>query len=138
MLDTVLEDDVREKRAWAYHIACSLGVFRQFSVFSIDCESLAIHALDEIEQVIEECIVSLASREDLFEQVKQRALSSHHMIDPTGRSICAGALDDLADEHRIVTYAEIGNDLKRVTMDDIRSALQWLVPERRWTLLTRP
>lgn len=80
----------------------------------------------------------MTGREDLFEQVKRRALASNSMTDSTGREICSGALDDLAQEQRIISLGEIGDDLKRVTMSDVRDVLQWLRSERRWTLIMRP
>ncbi|MBI4709103.1 MAG: insulinase family protein [Candidatus Portnoybacteria bacterium] len=138
MFDKVLNEEVRERRAWAYAIDSSQHNFRHFYEFSINCGALALKALDDIEEVIEVRIASIEDREDLFERVKRRRLASNFMIDPTGKGVCDGALDDLADHHRIISLAEIGEDKERVTMDDVRNALQWLRPERRWTLITRP
>jgi len=138
MLDEVLNEEVRERRAWAYAINSSRYNFRHFYEFSINCGALALKAIGDIEEVIETCIASMEDREDLFEQTKRRALARNFMIDPTGRSICDGALDGLAQYHRIISLAEIGNDLERVTMSEVRNLLQWLRPERRWTLITQP
>lgn len=138
MFNKVLDEEVRERRAWAYAINSSRYNFRHFYEFSINCGALALKAIDDIEEVIEVCIASMGDREDLFEQSKRRALASNFMIDPTGKGICDGALDDLAEDQRIISLAEIGNDLERVTMSDVLNLLQWLRPERRWTLITRP
>lgn len=138
MFDKVLEEEVRERRAWAYYISVSRRNLGQFYTFSINCGSLALEALDSIEEVIEDIIVSMKDREDLFEQVKRRALARNFMIDLTGRDICDIALDDLTDEQRIVPLVECRNDIERVTMDDIRNLLQWLRPEMRWTFITKP
>ncbi|MEX0930442.1 MAG: pitrilysin family protein [Candidatus Paceibacterota bacterium] len=138
MFNEVLDDEVRERRAWAYDIECSRSNFRHFYQFSIDCDALALKAIDDIEKVIEDCIASMTDRKNLFDQVKHRALASNFMIDPTGRGVCDGVLDDLVRDQRIMTLSEIGNDLERATMDDIRSVLQWLRPGQRWTLITRP
>ena len=138
MLDEVLKEEVRERRAWAYTIGSSRHNFRDFYKLSITCDSLALEALDDVEGVIEICIASIADREDLFEQVKRRALAGNSMVDSTGCGVRNDALSDLANIQRIMSLAEIGNDLERVTMDDIRSALKWLRPERRWTLIVRP
>lgn len=138
MLDEVLTDEVRERRAWAYHIDSSRNDYRHFYQFSINCNGLAVRALDDIEDVVEICIASMADREDLFEQAKRRTLASNFMVDPTGKGLCNGALDDLADHQRIISLMEYGKDIERVTMDDVRNLLQWLRPEQRWTLVTRP
>jgi len=138
MFNEVLFEEVREQRAWAYAVNSSRHNFRHFYEFSINCNAFALKAIDEIEEVIEICIASITNREDLFEKVKHRALASNFMIDPTGKGVCGNALDDLVEDQRIVSLAEIGNDFERVTMDDVLNSLHWLRPEQRWTLITRP
>lgn len=138
MVDGVLNEEVREQRAWAYDIGSSHYDFRHFYEFSINCNAVALKAIDDIEAVIEVCIASTGDREDLFEQVKRRTLASSFMIDPTGKGVCDGALDDLADYQRIISLSEARDEVERVTMDDERYLLQWLRPERRWTLIMRP
>jgi len=138
MLDEVLNEEVRERRAWAYAVGSSQHDFRHFYKFSIDCAALALKAIDNIEEVMEACVASMSDREDLFEHVKRRALANSFMIDSTGKGICEGSLEDLADRQRIISLKEIKEDLERVTMSDIVNALQWLRPERRWTVITKP
>lgn len=138
MFDEVLNEEVRERRAWTYHIDSSGLNYRYFYEFSINCGSFALKAIDEIEEVVEVCIASMKDREDLFEQVKRHILVSNFMIDSTGKKICDGALDDLAEYQRIISLAEYAKDTERVTMNDIRNLLQWLRPEWRWTRIQRP
>lgn len=139
MLDEVLDEEVRQRRAWAYNIDSSWDDSPQnFYAFLIKCHGLALKAMDEIEEVIESCITSVGNREDLFERTKQSALVSNFMIDPTGRGICEGTFPGLSRYERIISLAEVGHELERVTMDDIRNVLRWLRQERRWTLITRP
>jgi hypothetical protein len=60
------------------------------------------------------------------------------MNDVTGGGVCKGALDDLVDHQVIVPFSEIEAKLRQVTMDDVRQALCYLSPERRWILLIHP
>lgn len=138
MLNDILNEEIREQRAWTYSIGSSRYNFRHFYEFLISCDAFAIKALNEIEKVIEGCITSIESRDDLFRQVKQRVLISTFMIDQSGSSICGGAIDDLITDQHIVSFEECRRKIKKVTMNDIRNLLQWLQPEQRWTLLTRP
>lgn len=138
MFNELLFEEVRERRAWTYDIHSSRKNLRYFYEFSIRCDALALKAIDDIEEVIEVCIASMVDREDLFEQAKHRALSRIFMLDQTDKEICDDALDDLARNQRIISLGEISSNLKRVTMSDIRDALQWLRPERRWTLIAIP
>jgi predicted Zn-dependent peptidase len=138
MFDEVLNEEVREQRTWTYGIGSSHAYHRHFYDFAISCPALALHALDEIEAVVEGCIATMKDREDLFELAKRRALAGNFMVDSTGRGICGRAVDTLAEEQRIVSLAEYDQEIKRVTMDEIRTLLEWLRPERRWTLIMRP
>lgn len=138
MLNKILFEEVRENRAWAYAINSSLHNFRHFYEFSINCDTLTLNALDDIDEVIETCIASILNRKDLFEWIKHRALASIFMTDPNGRSICDGALDSLTENQRIKSLREVSDDLNRITMSDIRDTLQWLRLEQRWTLVVRP
>lgn len=138
IFNEILFEEVRERRAWTYAIDSSRYNFRHFYEFSINCDALALKAIDKIEKVIEVCIILMSDREDLFERSKRCALASNFMIDPTGRSVRDGALKDLAEYQRIISLTEISDDFERVTMSDVRYALQWLRPERRWTLITKP
>ncbi len=138
MLNKVLNDEVRESRAWAYAIDSYRHNFRHFHEFSINCGALSFKAIDSIEEVIDACIPLMGNRNDLFEQTRRQALANNFMTDPTGRGVCSGALDDLAKYQRIISLTETGNDLERVTMRDVYDSLQWLRPEQRWTLITRP
>lgn len=138
ILNNVLNEEVREKRAWAYAIGSSRTNFRHFYSLSIGCDGIALEALDQIEKVIEICIASIGNREDLFEQIKRSILMSEFMFDPTGSSVRDGALHDLAYHQRIVPLSETSDDLKRVTMNDVQNLLPWLQQERRWTCLLRP
>jgi len=138
MLDEVLADEVREHRAWAYAINTVRTNYRYFYQFTIKCDWFPPEALDKIEEVVEACITSVGDREDLFEQLKRRALASYSMIDAKGKEICLGAMDNLAVHQRIISLAEDRSETERVMMSDIRNLLQYLRPECRWTLITRP
>jgi predicted Zn-dependent peptidase len=138
MLNEMLNEEVREHRAWTYSIGCSLHNFRHFYEFSIICDAFALDALGEIEGVVESCVASMATREDLFNQFKRRILTGNFMIDPNGRGVCDGALTDLADNQRIISLTEWSDDIEKVTMSDIHNLLQWFRPEQRWTLIIQP
>lgn len=138
MLSDVLNEEIRERRAWAYAAKFEWSNFRHLYECSIMCSGLALHSLDEIEGVVEGCVASMADRQDFFEQKKRRALASNLCIDASGAAIRNKTLTDLAYRQRIITMEEYNRDLERVTMDDIRALLEHLRPERRWTLLVRP
>lgn len=138
MLNEILNEEIRERRAWTYHIESLWKNYRLFYEFSISCGTLAFEALEGIEEAVENCIASLIDREDLFEQTKRRSLVGSLMIDDSGQEVCDNALSDLAIIDRIVTLTDIRNDIERITMDDIRVVLQWLRPERRYTVITKP
>jgi predicted Zn-dependent peptidase len=138
MLDKLLNEEVREHRAWTYSIGSLYWDLRYFHQFSINCGSLALKALDGIEEVVEDCIASIGDCEYLFKRTKERILAKSRITDSTGKDVCDVVLDDLANYQRIISLKEDMNNIEQVTMDDIRNLLRWLKRERRWTLITRP
>lgn len=138
MLDETLYKEVRENRAWTYSIYSSAYNLRHFHEISIHCDSLALGALDKIEEVVERCIVSVKNLDDLFERVRRNAIARKLMIDQTGADVRDSALNDLLYYHRIITLKEEVSNIEKVAMKDIQSILQWLRPEYRWTLIQRP
>ncbi|HRY31062.1 MAG TPA: pitrilysin family protein [Candidatus Paceibacterota bacterium] len=138
MVDKLLGEEIREKRAWTYAISGDWCNYRNFYEFSINCDAFVLSALDRIEGTIEDCISSLSDREDLLEKVKEMKTSRITMLDLTARELCDDAIADLDVYQRVITLAEYCEAVNRVTMDDIRDILRWLRPARRWTLIVRP
>lgn len=138
MFDEVLFDEIREQRAWAYSANCSFGNHRHFYEFNIDCRKFDASAINEIENLIEICIASMHDREDLFEKVRLASVKRQLLVDIDGKSLRDNALSDVAACHRIVTLGEWLDGVEQTTMQDIREALKWIRPERRWTCIARP
>ncbi|MEK7606079.1 MAG: pitrilysin family protein [Patescibacteria group bacterium] len=138
MLREVLADEVRERRGWTYSIEPSFDPLGDICDFSISCDALKIKALDDVEKVVNECIDSLSSREDLFRRIRDENVQEKCLLDSTVQSVCDGALRDLTLEHRISPVAEDIEELRALTMDDIHAVLSWITPERRWTRFVEP
>lgn len=138
MLHHVLFQEIRKKRSWAYGVDCGYRNYFQFWEFGIGIQSLAAEAISSIADVVDGCISSLSDRDDLFEQMKKRALNGHLTLDCNGQGIRNGAMDDLAYHHRIITISDVHHRLEQLTMDNVRDALHHFQPERRWTLMIFP
>lgn len=138
MLDEVLNEEVRERRAVTYQIGTSYGYYRHFYEFAIGCDRLEARALGDIEEVVEGCIGSIHDCTELFEKEKRCGLAAAFMTDSSARGICEAAMDDLDESQRIITLADDERDIERLTMDDVRDLLKWLTPDRRWTAITIP
>lgn len=138
MFDEVLFDEIREQRAWTYHVDCSFGDYRYFYELNIDCRKFDVMAINDIENLIEICIASMNDREDLLEKVKRAFIKRQSLVDINGRNLCNNALGDIATSHRIITLREWLGSIEQVTMSDIREALKWIRPEHRWTCIAKP
>ena len=138
MLRTVLTEEVREKRAWTYHIGCSTYYHRHFSEFGIICDSFKLNALDEIEEVIEQCVASITHHEDLFKKIKHRLIMGVAMTDPNGCDVRNHALNQLADHQRIITLTEQEQGFKKVCFNDVQRVMQWFSQKHRYTLIRKP
>lgn len=133
-----LTGQIRERRAWTYHVGCDYSYLGYFHHFIIACRSISPDVLDQIEEIIEASIASMMDREVLFKRVKRHHLAKFTMIDLSGGALRNGALNNLVHQHRITSFNEDRKEIERVTMDDICALLRWLKPAMRWTLVIRP
>ena len=138
MLNEVLDDEIRQSRAWTYEIGVTWCNRRHFYEFAINCGAFSLEALDAIENVIEACVASITDREDLFVQAKRHTIANNRMCDPRGRSVEEATADDLVDFGRIISLTEFEQQAELVEMSEVCSLLEWLRPERRWTLIKKP
>lgn len=138
VLAKVLFEEVREKRAWTYHIAAGFDDFGDMFGFFIDCGSIVPGALGEIAGVVNDCLSEVAEREDMLRNAQQEAVLNLWMQDPNGRQVRDGVMSDLESHQRIKTLVEIEEEITIVTAEDVSNVLKWLKPERRWTRISRP
>lgn len=138
VLAKILFEEVREKRAWTYHIATGFNDFGDIRSFFIDCGSIAPGALGEIAGVVDRCLSEVAKREDMLRNARHEAVLNLWMQDPNGRQVRDEAMNDLEGHQRIKTLAEIEEEIMVVTAEDVSNVLEWLKPERRWTRISRP
>jgi predicted Zn-dependent peptidase len=138
MLRERLQEEIREKRAWSYHVGVNIEFLHGLWFMSIDCLDLNPKALESIEDVVEMVVVGLAERKELFDRMVRHALMEANMLDFSGQDVRNHAFGYLEQCHRIVTIAETFNAYQRLTFEDIRSLLKWLAPEWRWTLIEKP
>jgi predicted Zn-dependent peptidase len=138
MLDAVLIDEVRSKRAWAYHIGTDWTNYRGFFELEIECRGLELGALEDIGDTIEVAIASLFDREDLFRKLRGRWLASLKVNDISGQRVRDETMDDLKFFGRIITLAEMVKDVNKLEFVDIRKVLERMKPELRWTMVVNP
>lgn len=137
VLDKLLRRELREKRAWTYHASSSWINYRCCYQFNIACEAFDISALNEIEAVMNDCIVAIDNNE-LVEEMRTRKLAKFLMMDVSGDDVCDDAMDDVGRFDKIVSVKEMMASYQSVTMEDVREILSYLRPERRWTAISHP
>lgn len=138
MLQTILHDEVREKRRWAYSIGCGYERYHSFYKFVIGCESFKLNAMNSFESVVERCIKMLRNREDLFRETKHRFVASQSMLDLSGENLFENAMSEIGHVQRIRPGEEVLEEFTSVTMEDVRMAADLLQPEYRWTWIAQP
>jgi len=138
MLSNILNHEIREKRSLTYDIYSDWSDFRHFYSFYIKCEAFSPTAVNDMEKIVCSCIESIPKRNDLFKQIKKRAIARSFMVDSTARGICDSAMYNISSFGKIVSLDEDRKNIERVEMSDIIDLLKWLTPERRWTVIGRP
>ena len=137
MLNKILFDEIREKRALAYGIGTNHVGFQDVCEYTISGK-VNPNATSLIDELVNECIELIPFRHDLFERklksLKQRCL----MIDLAGQSLADNSANDMVSDHRIISIQEVRDELNKVTFEQMIEATKILSRERKYTLITYP
>jgi predicted Zn-dependent peptidase len=138
MIGEIIHQEVREKRSWTYSMIARNYHLGDVQELTIDCPALSLNALDEIESVVSSCFEKIGSNAELFEQLKAKTLNRLRMIDISGVSLCKQATEYLITMNRIPSYGEWERKIRALTIEDVTDLMPWVVPEMRWTLISKP
>jgi len=136
-LDKLLRRELRNKRSWTYGSSSSRTNYQCCYQFNIKCDAFNVSALNEIEAVVNDCIVAIDDNE-LLEEMRTRKLATFSMFDVSGGDVCNCAMADVGHFDKIISAKEMMAANQSVTMEDIREVLSYLRPERRWTKISHP
>ena len=70
--------------------------------------------------------------------MRKKEIQRPEMADLSGRALCSSVADELISFHRIITTEEYLDDLKKISMDDIKTIVSFLTKERRHSLIFCP
>ncbi len=138
ILEEILTHELRLKRSWTYHVGIHHTHYRCVRQFSINSESLALSALDDIDAVVDQAIQSLSQYEEEFERMRQERLTRIAMIDISGRKLVDEVLNQLSVNNFIFSLKKDKEEMENVTWEEVQALAQWLQPERRWTRIVCP
>lgn len=138
ILNRILYKTVRKELGWTYDIGSEIWSRSVVRELRIDCGSLDVVGIHQLEGVIESSIASISGREDLFEEQKHCALARRGFSDENCDSTADGADSMLCRYGRIVTLAEERERIERFTMRDVEALLPYLASEKRFTRIITP
>jgi predicted Zn-dependent peptidase len=138
MLNRELFNKVRKERAWAYDIRCGAVRFSDFFLLRIASDGLKLEAVEQIEEVIDDCIKSIADNTSLFRSVQAAIINKKHFSDPNVMDVVNNSLEEVMYKGRVVSLAEEMYLIGRVSMDDIRRLVGYVLPGRRRTCIRHP
>lgn len=138
MLNRLLFEEFRERRAWVYGVDCSSTNYRSFWQFDVELRGLDRNNLDFIQDVINENLAVLADNQTLFEEIKKQQLASMLMLDESAGSVLDNAISEVSYFDRVISTAEEIANVKKLSLSDIREIVSWFRPDNSWTLIVRP
>lgn len=138
MIGQIIHQEVRENKSWTYSMSTRSYYFGDVQELVVECPSLSLNAIDEIEATVTHCFDQVEKNGDLFEQLRRRLLQRLDLIDVSGVDLCKQAAENMAEIRRIPTFHEWEKEIKSITLEEIVALTRWIVPEMRWTVLKRP
>lgn len=138
MLYRRLFELIRQENRWAYSLVCGSDSYDDFHRFYIQCPGLATTAIDRIEQVVSDCIMSLPEQVELFESTKRGTIIVKRFNDPNMDGIAQSALGDALEHGRVLSLAEDIENVEKVSIEHIHRIAEGLSRERRRTCISHP
>lgn len=137
MLNYFLFEEIREKQGLVYSITADYHDYGDVYIYTIQC-NFKSETATRIYDLIEHCICIIPESFDLFEMMRKKEIQRPEMADLSGRALCSSVADELISFHRIITTEEYLDDLKKISMDDIKTIVSFLTKERRHSLIFCP
>lgn len=134
ILRKILNDEIREKRSWAYSLSANYINYEDVYEYSIFV-SVPPKATYDINEVVRKCIELAPSRRDMFDKEIKSENLNWHMSDLSGGQLANICAEDLAQYQKIITIREVIDALKKVSFDDMQKVAEILSPERQFTCL---
>ena len=134
-----LHQELRESHHLVYAVNVSLSrVNGTYYAIGVTCEGIALHAIERVEELVDQTIMTVSNHEAICQRQRQTARSGRIYFDPTVEGIAKGMIGDLITYQRIKTRQEDIDASDAVTFQDVLNVLPFLAPEKRWTKITRP
>jgi predicted Zn-dependent peptidase len=137
LLQKILGQEIREKMGWAYQVQIGLNYLQDLYELYLEIP-LKIKALPHIEELVERCISTALNEEDIFHEMQEIAVNELVLEDCSCERICELSMLDIVRTERIVSHYEINQLRKAITPNDIKNVLNYLKPEKRFTIITHP
>jgi len=139
MLQELLFEEVRQKRSWAYGIHCHHHSFGgDFLRFGILSGGLSLDAIDDIENVVTECIENVPKHRALFERLKLAGINRTKFIDPSAGGAANTILQLTLSNERVIPLEEKLVIIDQLSLDDMQRISERLSRERRFTSIRVP
>lgn len=119
MLASLLFEELREKRGWAYASRADCTDFGSVVELLAAGEKVSLEAVGEIESVIANIFSLMPNEKEMFETNKQSRVKGTLLHDVDDRDICDNAADDLEKYHHIETLSEIAECTGALTIADL-------------------
>jgi predicted Zn-dependent peptidase len=137
VLGQLLFDEIREKRGLAYSIRTGRQDFQDVYEYEVS-GGISPDATPYIDELVQECIMMVPFRRDLFNRKLRSSEQNCLMVDKSGRGLLESSASDLALDHRIILTQEIWDELQQVTFDQMTEAAALLSTERQYTFIASP
>ncbi|MEO5646152.1 MAG: pitrilysin family protein [Candidatus Paceibacterota bacterium] len=138
MLTDLLDEEVRQNQGWTYGISSKYSQSPQFNKMQIFSASIAIVALDCIEEKIDGIISAIINSEALFEKIRNNKLAASLMDDESGSMILNTASEEIFYHGKTTSMSEHQSNLRTVTFQDVCDVAAYWKTKKRITVINRP
>ena len=127
--------ELRTKRGWAYDLHIHPRNYGVVQGFLIHCDGIPFEVLDQVDEVVQESIDTLADNEDQFKKIKRHGIAYQELKEFSSLEVLNEAIHKLTYHERLVTQAEWIRMFEGASLSDIKSLTRYLSNEYRFRMI---
>jgi predicted Zn-dependent peptidase len=135
MFNHHLTEELRSKRSLVYEVNASVSTQHPFLTIAYGGNDFKHNHIEEVEGVLDNAIMHLKNKEQLFSSLRRGLLLSYEMADESLAQVSEKAIQDLTRFGSIETTKEAKRKMSPIHFGDILDVLEQITKEKRLIVL---
>ena len=138
MILAAMNQEIRERLHLSYGCTVEYACCKALHTITMELDDLSPGSLMATKQLAKSVLACLSDNKKAFEAKKQKLLNQMKLVDYNVDGLTEDAIDELTQNQRLPTRAQLMVEMEAVTMKDVRKVFSHLTRDRLWIMTQRP